>query len=122
MSKNEISLAEAGRRLNKLMAESIPILAFFVSESGADAHLYGFVDSITAEGGLVISSTQGMPSVSSTISVPIGDPVGTGCKFVLGNATDADFALQFGDTALGVLLPSGDVLTIFFTSNSQSHK
>jgi len=115
MSKNEISLDEAGRLLYKLMTESIPVLAFFVSESGADTHLYGFVDSITDELGLVISSTQGAPSISSTLGVPMGNPVGTGCRFSLGSATNEDLALKFGNTALSVRLPSGAHLTLFFT-------
>jgi hypothetical protein len=109
--------------VDKLMTESTPVKAVFISESGSIASLYGFVDSIGVDLGLVISSTQGAPSVSSTISVPLGDPVGAECAFSMGTTDDPDVpweerervALEMGNTALAVVLPYDGRIVLFFT-------
>ncbi len=116
MPKTEISLQHAGELLNELMKGSIPVLGFFVSESRATASIYGFVDSISAEAGIVIARSQGMPSMSSMLSVPIGNPAGLTCKFYVENAPDEHLEMKYGDTVLIVRLNSGGTLSIFFTA------
>jgi hypothetical protein len=111
----DISAEAAGLLLDHLMKDAIPVLAVFTSESGAVSKLYGFVDSISAQAGILISSTQGTPSISSTIAAPIGNPAGTGCRFSLEDAPDAELKLKYGDTCL-VVHRSGEVLMIFFTA------
>ena len=118
MDDREISSDEAGQLLDRLMKKSIPVLAVLLSESGAVSHVYGFVDSITAKSGLIVSSTQQMPSMSSYIAAPIGNPAGAGCRFSLENAPNERLELTYGDSALNVRLPSGARLTIFFTSKT----
>jgi hypothetical protein len=113
--KYEISVVEFVRMVNKLMTESIPVKAVFISESGAIASVYGFVDSISVDLGLVISATQGMPSLSSSISVPMGNPVGAECAFSMGTEEREDVALEMGDTALATVLPYNNRLILFFT-------
>jgi hypothetical protein len=118
MNEKEISSQEAGLLLQHLMKGAIPVLAFFTSGDGVIARLYGFVDSITAEAGLLISATQGMPAMSSMLAVPIGTPAGTGCGFFLAKAPDERLEMKYGDTALIVRPSSGGHLSIFFTAKS----
>ena len=108
----------AGLLLDQLMKRAIPILAVLVSESGAVSHVYGFVDSITAKSGLIVSSSQGMPSMSSYIAAPLGTPAGAGCRFSMEKAPDDALKLKYGDSALNIHLPSGARFTIFFTTES----
>lgn len=118
MAEKEISLQSAAQLLNQLMKGTIPVLAVFVSESGATAKLYGFVNSITADPGLVISSSSDTPSISSTISAPIGNPAGSGCTFFLGSAPDEHLELKYGDTVF-VMRRQGmttERLMLFFTA------
>jgi hypothetical protein len=118
MDEKEISLQSAALLLDQLMKRTIPVVGVFVSESGAVAKLYGFVSSIRADPGLVISSSADTPSMSSTISVPIGNPAGAGCTFSLGSAPDEPMELKYGDTVF-VVRRHGmktEKLMLFFTA------
>jgi hypothetical protein len=112
MEGKEISPERAGLLLDQLKAGSIPVMVVFISESGVEARLYGvYVDSIDADG-LVISQSQGTPSASSFISIPIG----TTCRFFVGGSSDENLVLKYGDTTLAVRLLSGAKLTLYFTA------
>lgn len=111
----EIPLETAALLLNNLMTGAIPVLAVFISENGVGMKLYGHVDSITTDVGVVVSASQAMPSMSSSLTVPIGKPVGSGCRFFVGTAPDDDLKLKYGDTVLSVRPSSGGRLMLFFT-------
>jgi hypothetical protein len=121
MSKNEISLEDVGLLINKLMTESIPVIAFFVSREGVQVKFRGFVDSVTAEMGLHLATAKGSPEGSSYLSVPVGNPVGSGCRFVFGDKRELpeekreEWVGKLGDSALTILLPFGARLSLFFT-------
>jgi len=98
--------------LTALLNDSTPVLAVLISASHDLTKVYGFVDSITEEAGLVVCTSQGTPSMSSAVvSVSIED-----CKFSMGTAPDEAAELKYGDTSLHVHLPSGARLTLFFTA------
>jgi hypothetical protein len=101
------------------MKESIPVLAVYASNTGAVAKLYGFVESITAAAGIIVSSSQGMPEVSSSIASPIGTPAATGCRFSLESAPNTDLELKYGDTAL-IVRRQQERFMLFFTAKPAS--
>jgi hypothetical protein len=121
MSKNEISSTEFFLCMNGLMAKSIPLLALCVSGENCAAKLYGFLDSATIELGLVFSSAQGTPSISSTLQVPIVD----GCRFFREVTADLEPKFRerakekYGDTCLSMVMPSRARLMVFFTDSSK---
>ena len=102
MGEQEISKEAGGQLLDRLMKESTLVLAVFVSETGAITSLYGFINSITAEGGILVSSSVETTPTSSTISASIGNPVGAGCKFAIEKAPDDKLELRYGTTTLVV--------------------
>jgi hypothetical protein len=121
MDPNEVSLLEASDLLTKLLTESIPVLAFYKSADGSETILRGFVDSITAEAGLLVSGVKGEPGASSTLSVPLpGDRLGADCRFgyedkrVIEESRREGLAAKYGDTALVIFLPSGSRLSLMF--------
>jgi hypothetical protein len=57
---NQISLADADSLISKLLTERIPVLGHFISSSGAEARIDGFIDSKNSNGTVVIS-TSGPP-------------------------------------------------------------
>lgn len=59
----QISLADADALLSKLLTERIPLHAHFLSPSGAEARISGFVDSKNSDG-TVVFSTSGPPLVA----------------------------------------------------------
>jgi hypothetical protein len=59
----QISLSDADALLSKLLAERVPLHAYFRSPSGAEARISGFVDSKNSDGTVVISSS-GPPLVA----------------------------------------------------------
>ena len=86
MSDNKISRDDAALLLNKLLTESTPVVALCKSGDGPSVVLPGFVDSITFENGLVISSVKGKPATSSHVTVPLpGTPLGSACTFMFGD-------------------------------------
>jgi hypothetical protein len=118
MSKHSISLEDAALLLKKLTTEAIPVTAFFVSADGSQTKLLGFVDSVTAEVGLVVCGTQGRPSDSSCLRVPI-----EGADFLFGDKREMkvehslreELASRYGEAVLKMNLPSGSVLNLLFT-------
>src|SRR5580704_9968376 len=116
MSKNVISWDEADLLINKLINESIPVVAFFVAADGAHTTLRGFVDSATAEAGLVVCSTQGNPSAGSRLRVPIteGGEFAFGDKREMPKASREELAAQYGEAMLVLYLPSGSVFSLIF--------
>jgi hypothetical protein len=122
MNTNTISRDEAALLLSKLLNESTPVVAWFTSKNGPTVVLRGFVESITFENGLLISSVRGRPGTSSTLVVPLpGDPLGSECSFMFGDKREIEdsrreeLANKYGDAALIVLLPSGARLNLLFT-------
>jgi hypothetical protein len=121
MSKKDISSTEFFRCMNQIKADSIPVMVFFSSSDGIGSKLYGFLDSVTNDLGLVFSTEKGTPSVCSTIVVPILRD----CRFFREIAADLpetereDFSFKYGDTVLSMVLPSGSRLMVFFTSNGK---
>ena len=103
------------------MTESIPVVAFHKAADGSETILRGFVDSITAEAGLLISGAKGEPGASSTLSVPLpGDHLGVDCRFGYGDKREIEesrreeLAAKYGDTVLAIFLPSGSRLSLIF--------
>ncbi len=118
--KNEISVNEAGLLVDKLMQESIPVIAYFVRD-GIQVKMRGFVDTATSDVGLVIVAKQGsLPT--GYLTVPTGTPVGSGCTFAYGDKrelpeqTRDELAERLGDAVLIINPPSGGQLRLFFTS------
>jgi len=115
MTENVISWDEAGLLINKLMKESIPVLAFLASADGAHSKLLGFVDSATLDTGLVISTKQGSPSTSSFLRVPV-----SGGEFLFGDKRELDesvreeLSAKYGEAVLMLRLPSGSVFSLIF--------
>jgi hypothetical protein len=97
------------------MTESIPVLAFLVTADGAHSKLYGFVDSVTFDVGLVVCTTQGSPSTSSCLRVPIA-----GGEFLFGDKREMaedvreELAAKYGEAVLMLRLPSGSVFSLIF--------
>jgi hypothetical protein len=122
-TKGSISQEEAGLLIDKLMRESIPVVAFFVSKENVQVKFRGFVDSVTSAVGLVLCTVQGAPagSANSYLAIPMGDPVGTGCKFVYGDKRELpeekreEWAGRLGEAALSITVPYGARLNLFFT-------
>ena len=121
MSKNEISSTDAGLLLEKLVRESVPVVAFFISPDGVRSKFRGFVDSVTSGTGITVASKQGSPAETGYLSVLIGNPAGTGCTFVFGDIRELpeekreESANKLGEAALSISLPTGARLTLFFT-------
>ncbi len=120
MSRNVISWDEAALLIKKLMAESIPVIAFFVSADGSHTKLLGFVDSATFDDGLVICGTQGKPTKSSYIRVPLAD----GCECLFGDKREMaeeegreELAAKYGEAVLMLRLPTDSTLSLFFNLN-----
>lgn len=117
--KNEISLNEAGLLINKLMQESIPVIAYFVRD-GVQVKLRGFVNSVTSDVGLVVVERQGSIPVGY-LTVPIGTPVGNGCVFAYGDKrelpeqTSDELAEKLGEAVLIICPSNGGQLRLFFT-------
>jgi hypothetical protein len=115
MSKNVISWDDAGLLIKKLMVESIPVLAFLVTADGAHAKLYGFVDSVTVDVGLVVCPTPGKPSEGSSLRVPV-----VGGEFLFGDKREMaedvreELAAKYGEAILMLRLPSGSVFSLIF--------
>lgn len=108
-----ISFEDAGCLLQKLISESIPVIAFFAATDGSHMKLSGFIDSISGEG-LIISSKRG--EFSSFINVPIG----ADCEYAYGDKREIPehsrerLSEQYGECALTVSLPSGFRLILLF--------
>ena len=126
MDKNEISLSDAALLIDKLMRESIPVVAYYI-RNGVQAKVRGFVDSVTAEVGLVVVAKQdSLPS--GYLAVPIGAPPGEGCRFRYGDkrelleGTREDLAEKLGEAVLIVYPPAGGQLRLFFNPYRSLHK
>lgn len=122
ISTNTIPLNEAALLLDKLLTESIPVVAVFVSPEGSRTILRGFVDNITADDDILVSAIKGKPATSSKLSIPFpGEPLGSDCRFGFGDKREIDesqreeLAAKYGDAALVVFLPSGSRLNLLFT-------
>ena len=121
MSKNEISVIEADLLLRKLIDEAIPVIAFYASREGVQARVRGFVEGVTEVMGLQLSTNQDAGEVRSHLSMPMGSPVGNGCRFMYGDKRELpesvreEWSGELGDMALTILLPYRARLTIFFT-------
>lgn len=120
MSKNEISAIEADLLLRKLMDEAIPVIGFYASREGVQARLRGYVEAITEVMGLQLATNQDAPETRSHFSLPMGSPVGSGCRFLYGDKQELpesvreEWAGELGDMALTILLPYRARLTLFF--------
>jgi hypothetical protein len=120
MRKRQISLEEAGLLLDKLIQEAVPVVAFFTSKDGVQVKLRGLVDSVTAEVVLVVAAKQEAVS-AGYLSVPIGSPVGTDCKFSYGDKRELPeqmrdkWAEELGEAVLTVVGPDSSRLHLFFT-------
>lgn len=118
MSKNEISLDEARLLILKLIEESIPVVAYYI-RNGVQAKVRGFVNSVSAEVGLVVVAKQDSTPVGY-LAVPIGAPAGEGCRFRYGDkrelpeATRDEWAEKLGEAVLIIYLPGGGELRLFF--------
>lgn len=100
------------------MANSTPLIAVIVTNEGLTSKLYGCVDSATRAIGLVFSATQGTPSISSNLRVPIVEVSNFFREAVADLPVEQreEIELSYGNTALSMVLPSGTRLTVFFTS------
>src|ERR1700674_3971530 len=118
MNKKAISSTEFFGSLSELKTKSVPVLAVFVSTDRSVSKLYGFLASLTRELGLVICSTEGMPAMSSTLSVPVSEAT----QFFRELAADLPesdrerLETAYADTALSMVLSTGARLMIFFTT------
>lgn len=116
---SQISQPEVVDLLSKLLAERIPLEAFFVSVSGARASLSGFVDSITRDNGLAISVSG--PPIDVSKGYLNFSPFDCGCEFWYGEQRELPIELQpiavtRGESVLVFRLPdSGERLALFFT-------
>jgi hypothetical protein len=115
MQEKEISQQQAGLLIDNLMRKSVPVLAVFNTGIGPVMKLYGHISSVTGDVGVVVSMSPESPAYSSTMTVPLGNPAGNGCKFFVGSAPDEDLRLKYGSTVLRIDPPSGGRLMLFFT-------
>lgn len=121
MSEYILSIEEARDLLNKLFSERIPVLAFFSSPTGAQARLNGFIDSITRDGGLVVSVTRPPSQGAGFIGFPIFD---RDLEFsyedvrVLPEAMREEFIAEHSeDSVLAIRdLETEELLALFFTA------
>jgi len=119
MNEYIISLKEAQDLLNKLFSEHLPVVAFFVSPTGTQMRLNGFVDSITRDNGLVIAAGSPPSQGSGFIRVLIFDrdlEFSYGDVRVLPEGMREEFAEKHGDSAFAIsFLDSDELLALFFT-------
>lgn len=115
MSKNVIAWDDAGLLIKKLIAESIPVIAFLVTADGAHVKLSGFVDSATSDLGLVVCTTKGKPSEGSSLRIPVdGGEFLFGDKREMAEDVREDLAAKYGEAVLMLRLPSGSVFSLIF--------
>jgi hypothetical protein len=121
MSKNEISAVEADLLLRKMINEAIPVIAFYASREGVQARVRGYIEAITDVMGLQLATNQDAPETRSHFSIPMGNPVGNGCRFMYGDKRELpesvreEWAGELGEMALTIVLPYRSRLTLFFT-------
>jgi hypothetical protein len=115
MSKNIISPEDAGNLLSKLMSESIPVVAYFVAADGSDCQMHGFVAGISKEGLLIRESKE---DTSSFLTVSLATPPSTCLYRETRENLEEDrerLKLEYGESALSLLFPSGARVMLFFT-------
>ena len=115
----EISLLAAEDLMSKLLNGRVPLHAFFVSQSGAEARIAGFIDAKTAENGLVVS-TSGPP-----IDIKQGylkvRPFDHACKIWYGEKRELPLHLQhladeFGESVMVISFPDfKEWFSLYFT-------
>ena len=118
LKKNEISPSEAGLLLDKLLKESVPVIAYFIRD-GVQVKMPGFVDRVKSGVGLVVVAKQDSIPVGY-LTVPIGIPVGNGCTFAYGDTRELpeqtrDELAKLGEAVLIIYTPDGGQLRLFFT-------
>lgn len=120
MSEYIISIEEARDLLDKLFSERIPVLAFFTSPTGTQARLNGFIDSITREGGLVVSAARPPSQGPGFISFPLFD---RDLEFsyedvrVLPEALREEFIAEHSEDSVLAIhdLETNELFALFFT-------
>lgn len=111
----QISLSEASDLISKLISERIRLIAFFRSAL-TETRLPGFVDSVTAENGLVISVSGPPIDVARGYFRISFDR----CDFWYGDKRElpkemSGLSDKYGESILAVrFLNSGDLLGLFF--------
>jgi hypothetical protein len=117
MNENVISSAEAHDLFGKLISEHIRVTAAYLSATGAQALLSGFVDSVSARSGIVVSATQPI-SESERISVPLA---GRNAEISYCDRRELppgaeSLATKVGDTVLLIrFLDDGETFFLTFT-------
>ena len=119
MNKNIISIEDARDLLDKIFSERIQVLAFFSSAAGIQSRVTGYIDSITTEGGLVISVGRPPATGPAFLSVPITehDLEFSYCdKRELPEPMRELLAAKYGDSVfLMRFVDSEDLLALLFT-------
>jgi hypothetical protein len=118
LKNNEISPNEAGLLLDKILGESIPVVAFFIRDS-VQVKIRGFVESVTSGAGLVVVAKQDSVPVGY-LRVPIGLPVGRGCSFAYGDKRELpeetrEESAKLGEAVLIIYTPDRGELRLLFT-------
>lgn len=114
----QISQSEARDLLSKLLSERTPLIASLHSPSGADAKIPGFIDSMTRDNGLIVS-VSGPPIKPEGGSIRVR-PFDKGCDFWYGEKRELPEQFRnlgdvYGESALGINFPSGEIFVLFFT-------
>ena len=115
----QISLTDADALLSKLLTEKIPLHAHFISSSGAESRISGFVDSKNSDGTIVVS-TSGPPIVADKgyLRFPV---TGVGTSIWYGERRELPDKLQplankFGDSSVVFEIPEfKERVLLFFT-------
>jgi hypothetical protein len=115
----QISLSEAEGIVSKLLLERTPVHALFLSPSGAQTRISGFIDSKTHENGLVISTSG--PPLDAERGYLVVRPFDQECEISYGEKREfpkvaQHLADKYGESALVMIFPkSGEWLGLFFT-------
>ncbi len=114
---SQISQAEAADLMGKLFTERIPVQALFVSPDGTRISLFGFVDSVTRDVGIVVSVSGPPIDVSRGYFTFI--PFDSGCEFWYGEQRELPAELRLsetrGESCLLFHLASAERIALFFT-------
>ena len=115
---SQVSQAEAADLLNKLLSEHVPVQAFFFSNTGTRISLFGFVDSVTRDNGVVVSVSG--PPIDLARGYFNFLPFDNGCEFWYGEQRELPPESRpiesRGESCLSFKLPnSGEQVALFFT-------
>lgn len=115
---SQISLDEAADLLRKLLSERVPVQATFSGRDGTFITLFGFVDSLTNEVGLVVSESGPPLDVSRgylSFAFNVGCTCWYGEKRELAEEIRSSFSTMRGDSVLYFLREeAGERLSLFF--------